>query len=40
MQDLILEVAKLLNNLLALGLLLGVVGLGHSLVDVVNGASL
>jgi hypothetical protein len=38
--DLVLEGAELLDNLLAFGLLLGVVGLGDGAVDVVNGASL
>lgn len=36
--DLVLEGAELLNDALALGLLVGVVGLGDGLVDVVDGA--
>lgn len=39
-QDFIFEVAKLLDNLLSLSLLLGIVGLGNSAVDVVNSTSL
>lgn len=39
-EDLVLEVGELLDDLLALGLLLHVVGLGNGTVDVVNGASL
>ncbi len=38
--NLVLESAELLDNLLALGLLLSVVGLGDALVDVVDSASL
>lgn len=38
--DLVLEGAELLDNLFALGLLLGVVGLVDGLVNVVDGASL
>lgn len=39
-QHLVLEAAELLDNLLALGLLLGVVRARDGLVDVVHGASL
>ena len=38
--DLILEGNNLLNNLLALGELLGIIGLGDGSVEVVNGAGL
>lgn len=38
--DLVLEGAELLDNLLALGLLLGIVGLGDGAVDVVDAAGL
>lgn len=38
--DLVLEVDELLDDLLALGLLLGVIGPGDGLVDVVDGAGL
>lgn len=40
MQHLILEAAELLDNLLALSLLLSIIGAGNSLVDVVDGAGL
>lgn len=40
MLNLVLESAELLDNLLALGLLLGVVRLGDGAIDVVNGTSL
>lgn len=40
MQHLVLEAAELLDNLLALGLLLGIVRARNGLVDVVDSAGL
>jgi hypothetical protein len=39
-QHLVLEAAELLDNLLALGCLLGIIRGSNGLVDVVDGASL